>query len=137
MLGGMSDAPRVFEGIHSTMTIARPVPHVVVLTITGRDAGELGDGPMRALDDEVGRGPFTLFIDARASKGATIDVSNVWAQWLRAHRDALHSIHMLTGSRFVQLTADFVRRFSELGDAMCIYTDGNAFDEALHDATRR
>jgi hypothetical protein len=43
---------------------------------------------------------------------------------------------MLTGSRFVQLTADFVRRFAELGDAMLIYTDGVAFDEALASATR-
>lgn len=57
--------------------------------------------------------------------------------WLRAHRDRLHQIHMLTGSRFVQLTADFVRRFAELGDAMLIYTDGAAFDDALRTATAR
>jgi phage regulator Rha-like protein len=44
---------------------------------------------------------------------------------------------MLTGSRFVQLTADFVRRFAELGDAMHVYTDGAAFDEALRAATHR
>jgi hypothetical protein len=30
-----------------------------------------------------------------------------------------------------------VRRFAELGDAMRIYTDGTAFDEALQLATRR
>jgi hypothetical protein len=44
---------------------------------------------------------------------------------------------MLTGTSFVQLTADFVRRFAELGDAMRIYTDGAAFDEALRLATVR
>ena len=34
-------------------------------------------------------------------------------------------------------TGDVVRRFSELGDAMLIYTDGTAFDEALRAATSR
>jgi hypothetical protein len=129
--------PHTFEGLHSTMTVARPAQHVVVMTISGRDVGEHGDAPMRVLDDELRRGSYSLFIDARRTQGASIDVSNVWAQWLRGHRDHLHQIHMLTGSRFVQLTADFVRRFAELGDMMLIYTDGAAFDEALRAATSR
>jgi hypothetical protein len=131
----MTETPRTYEGLHSTLVITRPAHHVVVLTIAGRDAGEHGDAPLRALDEELRRGPYSLFVDARATQGASIDVSNVWAQWLRAHRDHLHQIHMLTGSRFVQLTADFVRRFAELGDAMRVYTDGAAFDEALRAAT--
>lgn len=130
-------APRVFEGLHSQIAIDRRVPHVVVVTITGRDAGEHGNGPLEVLDAELARGPYALFIDARRTLGASVDVSNVWAQWLRAHRDHLHQIHMLTGSKFVQLTADFVRRFAELGDAMRIYTDGAAFDDALRAATQR
>ncbi|HEY5934541.1 MAG TPA: hypothetical protein VIU61_07900 [Kofleriaceae bacterium] len=129
--------PRTFEGQHSTLVLTRPVHHVVVLTITGRDVGEAGGAPLRALDEELSQGPFTLFIDARKTLGAAIDVSNVWAQWLRTNRDRLHQIHMLTGSRFIQLTADFVRRFAELGDAMLIYTDGAAFDEALRTTTAR
>ena len=133
----MAPSPQVFEGVHSSLAITRPVAHVVVITIRGRDVGEHGQGPLRALDDELARGPFTLFVDARHTQGASVDVSNVWAQWLRAHRDQLERIHMLTGSRFVQLTADFVRRFAELGDAMLIYTDGATFDEALAAATRR
>ncbi len=133
----MAETPRTFEGLHSTMVLTRPARHVVVLTITGRDAGEHGDRPLRALDDELQLGPFALFIDARGTQGASIDVSNVWAQWLRTHRDHLLEVHMLTGSRFVQLTADFVRRFAELGDAMRIYTDGAAFDDALRAATTR
>jgi hypothetical protein len=133
----MPTSLQVFEGLHSTLTIGRPVGHVVVVTISGRDAGEHGDGPLRALDDELKRGPFSLFVDARHTQGASVDVSNVWAQWLRQRRDQLDRIHMLTGSRFVQLTADFVRRFAELGDAMLIYTEGAAFDDALATATRR
>lgn len=127
----MTTAQRRFEGLHSSLAITRPVPHVVVVTIAGRDVGEHDVGPLRALDDELQHGAFTLFIDARRAPGASVDVSNIWAQWLRRHRDELQRVHMLTGSRFVQLTADFVRRFAELGDTMLIYTDGAAFDEAL------
>jgi hypothetical protein len=126
-----------FEGRHSTIEISRPVGNAVVVVIRGRDVGEHGDGPLRALDDQLDRGPFTLFIDARETLGASVDVSNVWAQWLRSRRDRLDQIHMLTGTKFVQLTADFVRRFAELGDAMRIYTDGAAFDLALAAATQR
>ena len=133
----MAPTPRTFEGLHSTIVIARPAPHIVLMTITGRDAGEHGDGPQRALDEELRGGPFALYIDARRTLGASVDVSNVWAQWLRANRDRMHEIHMLTGTKFVQLTADFVRRFAELGDAMRVYTDGAAFDEALRSATHR
>jgi hypothetical protein len=105
-------------------------------SISGRDAGEHGNGPLSLLDDELRSGPYALFVDARRTLGASIDVSNIWAQWLRAHRDHLLSIHMLTGSKFVQLTADFVRRFADLGDTMRIYTDGAAFDEALRAETQ-
>jgi hypothetical protein len=86
----------------------------VVVTISGSDVGELGDRPFKELDKQLAAGPFALFIDARATRGASVDVSNVWARWLRTHRDELTRIHMLTRSRFVQVTADFVRRFAEL-----------------------
>lgn len=133
MLRLMAEA-RVFEGVHSTMTVSRPRPHVVIVVITGHDVGEHGDVPMLVLDDELRAGSYALFFDARDTRGATIDVSNVWARWLRSRRDQLQAIYMLTGSRFVQLTADFVRRFADLGDMMRIYTDGTAFDEALRAA---
>jgi hypothetical protein len=35
------------------------------------------------------------------------------------------------------MTADFVRRFADLGDAMLIYTEPSAFDETLESATHR
>jgi hypothetical protein len=121
----------VFEGIHCRLAIERPAPGVLVLRLSGSDVGEFGDAPMTALNAELGKGPAQLFIDARAVKGASIDVSNDWALWLRAHRAALTGISMLTGAPFVQLTAKFVQRFAELGELMRIYTDPKAFDSAL------
>lgn len=123
--------PVTFEGFHTTFVIDQPCNGVVLMTIAGSDGGEHGDGPMRVLDELLAKAPFTFFIDTRRSRGASINVSNEWAYWLRKNRARLDGIHMLTGSRFIQLTADFVRRFAELGDSMRIYTDGAAFDEAL------
>jgi len=120
--------------LSSSMRIERQAPAVVVVTISGSDVGELGLRPFGELDALLAVGSFSLFVDARATRGASVDVSDQWARWLRAHRDDLAGIHMLTGSRFVQVTADFVRRFAELGDAMRIYTDASAFDDALRRA---
>ena len=126
-----------FEGIHSRLSIERPTAGVVVLRLTGWDVGEFGDAPMKALEADVARGEVRLFIDARAVKAATIDVSNDWALWLRKHKARFASISMLTGGPFVQLTAKFVQRFADLGDLMRIYTDATAFDADLRAATGR
>ena len=118
------------------MTVRRPATGVVVLAIEGGDAGELGDAPFRELEKDLsGPAPVALFVDARGTKGATVDVSNEWALWLRAHRARLAGVHMLTASRYVQLTAALVRRFAEL-EMMRLYTDPAAFDEALAAAMR-
>jgi hypothetical protein len=122
----------VREGVHCRLAIDRPATGIVVVKLSGWDAGEFGDLPMRELArDLVADRPIELFIDARDVKGASIEVSGEWARWLATNRAHFQHISMLTGSRFVQLTANFVRRFAELGDIMRIYTDPAAFDLAL------
>ena len=77
-----------------------------------------------------------LFIDARAVRGASIDVSSEWAAWLGEHRSQLQSITMLTGSKFIQITAEFVRRFAELNGIMWVCTEPAVFDLAVEQACR-
>ena len=121
----------------SSLEIQRPAPGVVVLVVTGTDIGEHGEGPFGELANDVDAGVFELFVDARESRAVALDVSGDWARWLGRHRDGLVRINMLTGSRFVALTANFVRNFAELGERMRIYTDAVAFDAALASATSR
>ena len=121
-----------YQGIHCALTIRRPAPGVTVVVLGGSDIGEFGDFPMQELAKDLGRfGALELFIDARAVRGASVEVSKDWALWMRAHRHQLKSISMLTGSRYVQMTALFVRRFADLLHQMRIFTDRDAFDEAL------
>jgi hypothetical protein len=123
------------DGVHCALEIKRYPGGVVILTITGTDIGEFGARPMLALKEcVVDAEPVRLFIDAREVRGASISVSGEWAVWLRAQKANLRSISMLTGSRYVEITADFVRRFAELESIMRVYTDAVAFDAALAEA---
>lgn len=124
-----------YEGIHCHLTLEHPAPHIIVLRISGSDVGEFGDAPMQALDSWLrDAAPAQFFIDARDVRGASIEVSGDWARWLGANRDSLSSVTMLTGSRFIQMTAEFVRRFAALQGLMQICTEPAVFDFALNSA---
>jgi len=128
--------PVVLEGVHCTIAVSRPAERTVLVHITGLDVGELGDRPFAILDEVLGAGgDFDLYIDAREARGPSVDVSARWASWLRSRRPRFHLVNMLTRSRFVQLTADFVQRFAEL-DCMRIFTDPAAFDTAFEISVR-
>jgi hypothetical protein len=128
----MPDDSFHFEGVHCTVTVRRLHDWALLVEISGRDVGEHGDRPMTALAGLLpAKGKTELFIDARRALGPSTDVSAAWAVWLAQRREAFSRVNMLTGSRFVQLTADFVRKWSALNDAMRIYTDPTAFETAL------
>lgn len=113
------------------MSISQPADDVVLVQISGQDVGELGREPFAVLKELVEGGKrVELFIDAREARGPSVDVSAQWAGWLREHRDRFEHVNMLTRSRFVQLTADFVQRFAGL-ERMRVFTDPTAFDTAL------
>lgn len=124
-----------FDGIHCNLTIEKRSNDVVLMKIAGTDVGEFGDAPMKALDKFTKGSPLHLFIDARDVRGASIEVSADWAGWLNGHKSVLESVTMLTGSRFIQVTADFVRRFASLEGSMRICTDPAVFDQTLIEAT--
>jgi hypothetical protein len=126
---------QLFDGIHCTLSIQTFPSGVVVLKISGTDVGEFGDRPTAALAKSlVDNDPIRLFIDARDVRGASIEVSGEWAGWLQANKAHLREVNMLTGSRFVEVTAGFVVRFAALEGIMRIYTEAAAFDAALAEA---
>jgi hypothetical protein len=129
--------PVEHEGIHCTLAIRRPAHGVALVVLSGSDTGEFADFPMRELAKDLARyGSIELFIDARAVRGASVQVSSEWAFWMSTHRQQFKHVSMLTGSRYIQITADFVRRFSGLADRMKIFTDQSAFDESLMSSVR-
>jgi hypothetical protein len=128
--------PRHFEGLHCAIEVRRPAAGIVVVMLSGTDTGELGEAPFRELQADLARhGTLTLFIDARFGRAASVDVSGRWASWLRANRTRLCAVHMLCSTRFIELSADMVRRFAELGDSMRLYRDESAFEAELRAST--
>jgi len=131
----LKDGEILYDGIHCNLLIQQFPDRVVVLRISGTDIGEFGEAPMKALNDWVaGSGPIAFFIDARDVRGASIEVSGEWAGWLNTHKAVLRSVTMLTGSRFIQITAEFVRRFASLEGIMRICSEPEVFDGALAEA---
>ena len=126
------------EGSSCRFTIERLHERLVLMCIDGHDIGEFGDTPMRCVDALLPeRAQAEFFVDARAAQGIAIDVSGDWARWLARRRDRLSAVHMLTSSRFVSVSAEFVRRFSELEAQMQLYRDPRAFEERLVRASAR
>jgi hypothetical protein len=135
----MAPAPTAFrfDGVHCNLLLEQFPGHIAVLRINGTDIGEFGEAPMKTLEHWIAAsGPVDLFIDARDVRGASIGVSGEWAGWLSEHRDGLRSVTMLTGSRFIEITAEFVRRFAKLEGIMRICNEPAVFDEALGAALR-
>ena len=119
-----------FEGAHCTLALDWPAPDVIVITFTGKDTNEFGEAPFQKLDEKLVPGT-ELYIDARKATAASIDVSAEWAKWLSRRKSSFAHVSMLTGSKFIQMSAGFVRRFADMGDLMRLYTDAVAFDHAV------
>jgi hypothetical protein len=132
-----SSSPAVsFEGAHCTLELSRPAAGVVLIVLSGHDVGEFGDAPFRELDKDFSDGlPIEVFVDARKVPSASIEVSGSWAQWMMSNRDRIQRFNIFCQSRFIELTAKFVRQFTEFGPRMRIYTDAETFENALRAAS--
>jgi hypothetical protein len=126
-----------YDGVHCSLSIKRISHGIVRLKISGSDVGEFGDAPLLVLDRWLaGSESVELFIDAHQVRGASIEVSGVWAVWLGKRKDKLRAVTMLTGSPFVHVTAEFVRRFADLGGIMRICTEPAVFETAFREALK-
>jgi hypothetical protein len=126
----------LMEGASCSIAIDRVREGVILVRIVGHDVGEFGDSPMRCIESFVPvDGTAVLFIDARNARGVSVDVSGAWARWLGQRRQQISTVHMLTSSKLVEVSAGFVRRFTELGSQMQLYTDPLLFERSLVQAS--
>jgi hypothetical protein len=122
-----------YDGLHCTFAVEQRPSNVIVLRISGTDVGEFGGAPMEALDGWLSEMNYVdFFIDARDVRGASIAVSGDWAHWLSKNKLKLRTVTMLTGTRLIQITAEFVRRFADLEGIMRICTEPDVFEYTLN-----
>lgn len=116
----------------------RPKAGVLVVTVTGYDKGQFGAAPL----DEIASvlrisAPVQLFIDARNAVGATVRVSEDWTRFISRHREELAHVHVLAGSKAVELTVAIARHLSRTDKLIQLYSDPAIFEAQLAAACTR
>ncbi len=110
-----------------THLFTRLRPGAMLLTIFGRDGGELGNLPFELLDREAARfrQPLELYVDLRAAQGAAIAVSDAWAAWFA--RAKLAKVRVLVVSEALRLVVSVARHFSRTTELIDILADEARF----------
>jgi hypothetical protein len=115
-----------------TFHFRRPAPGVLVVTIAGHDAGQFGTTTLDEITAALSREKsLELFVDAREVVGAAVSVSDDWTRFFASHQDALRRVHVLVGSKVVQLTIAMAQHLSRTGSLIQIYSDPEIFASRL------
>jgi hypothetical protein len=116
----------------ATTVVSTLAPSVILLTLTGHDRGGFGDSVFEELRRTIGLGGrLDIFVDTRDAFNATTTVSTQWSAWFQANRAALKQVSVLVTSKFVLLTAEVMKLFSQTGELIRIYTDAPAFSDSI------
>jgi hypothetical protein len=110
----------------------RPRPGVLHVVIDGLDNGQFGTTTLDEIRAEIGRNrPLELFVDAREAVGAAVSVSEEWTRFFSSRRGDLKRVHVLAGSKMVQLTVAIAQHLSRTGDLIQIHSDPEIFASRL------
>ena len=116
----------------SAFEFVRPRAGMLVVKITGYDKGQFGTAPLEEIDSFLRLlGPLQLFVDARNAQGATVRVSEDWTGFFARRKHDLSHVHVLVGSKMVELTVAIARHLSRTGNLIQIYSDPGIFEAQL------
>jgi hypothetical protein len=119
------------------IAIQRVRPRVVKLRIDGYDTGDFGNAPFDEMRSELQNfKEVELFVDLSSAFGARTPVREQWTEWFRANQDVLRRVHILVGSRFIEMAVALAKLFSRTGEMIQIYSSPQVFEEALARALR-
>jgi hypothetical protein len=115
-----------------TFLYRRPRPGVLLVVISGDDAGQFGTATLDEIAAAIGRQrPLELFVDAREAFGAAVSVSDDWTRFFASNRTSLSRVHVLVGSKVVYLTVAIAQHLSRTGNLIQIYSDPEIFESRL------
>ncbi len=118
-------------------SISKPAPGVLLARLAGSGILALGGAPLRELTRHVERSDrVELYLDAAALEGTSVEQSDAWALWFARHRMRIKQVHLLPAAKFVHVSPEFLRRFSDTNGMLRIYVDRNAYESALAESVR-
>jgi hypothetical protein len=136
-------APAISRTLHADGTVElsapgctfryrRTRPHALLVTIAGNDTGQLGSAALDEIATALVRErPLELFVDAREALGPATRVSDEWTGFFARNRADLLRVHVLVGSKVVELTVAIARHLSRTGNLIQIYSDAELFASRL------
>jgi hypothetical protein len=128
----LSDGSVRMSAGESAFEFRRPRTGVLVVTITGYDKGECGTAPLEEIDSVLRlAGRLQVFVDARSAVGATVRVSEDWTKFISHRKGELAHVHVLAGSKMVELTVAIARHLSHTDKLIQIYSDPEIFAAQL------
>ena len=128
---------RIASG-ESAFVFARPASRVLAVTITGYDKGQFGTAALDEIGSVLRLGTrLHLFVDGRNAVGATVRVSEDWTGFLSRHQNELAQVHVLAGSKMVELTVAIARHLSRTDRLIQLYSDPAVFEDQLEADCKR
>lgn len=116
----------------------RPRPGIVVVRISGDDAGQFGTATMDEVAKEFDqvKTPIELFIDATGALGPVTKVMEAWAAWFETNHKRLKHVDILIPpeAKVLHLTVAIARHLSRTGDLISIHLDAENFHWAVNQA---
>jgi hypothetical protein len=107
----------------------RDVPGIVDVAITGIDDGQFGTATLDELRLALMRErPLELFMDVREAFSPAVGVSRDWTRFFAENRAQLKRVHVLVGSKVVELTIAIAQHLSRTGNLIQIYSDPESFE---------
>jgi hypothetical protein len=111
-----------------TFVFRRLRPGKLLVTITGHDVGQFGTSTLDEIRLELLRHrPLELFVDAREALGPAVSVSREWTEFFALNREQLRRVHVLVGSKVVELTIAISQHLSRTGSLIQLYSDPGTF----------
>jgi hypothetical protein len=129
----LEDGTVRITGPTCSFVYARPRPGALLVTITGNDTGDLGALPLDEMTDGIAAlpPPLELFVDTSGAGSVASRVREEWTAWFVAHGPSLRRIHVLTGSRFFQMTVSVAKELSRTAELIRIHDSPASFEKAL------
>ena len=128
----LADGTVVLSADGCVFSYRRPAPRALLVAIAGHDRGQFGTATLDEISLALQRErPLELFIDAREAVGAAVSVSDDWTRYFATNRSDFRRVHVLAGSRVVQLTVAIAQHLSRTGELIQIYSDPQIFESCL------
>src|SRR5262245_16638664 len=98
----LSDRAIGYRGAKGTTIVTRLSPGYLLLTMAGRDEGDLAEANLAGCQDEIDRnGRVVVFADLRQLQSSGASAREKAEAWVKLHRSQLVAAHVLLKSKLM------------------------------------